>query len=121
MYMYVCKHMYTYVYLCVGMHYAYVCMYQFIHVYIYTFVLCMNTYTYVYACVHVRMSACVYMHICMCFHVYVYIYLCVRHNSSFRFFRDRVSLYSSGWPGTHNVEQASIKLVQIHLPLPPKC
>jgi hypothetical protein len=37
------------------------------------------------------------------------------------FFRDRVSLCSSGCPGTHFVDQAGLELREIHLPLPPKC
>ena len=36
------------------------------------------------------------------------------------FFRDRVSLYCFGaCPGTHSVDQAGLKLTEIHLPLPP--
>jgi hypothetical protein len=48
-------------------------------------------------------------------------------------FRDRVSLYSPGCPGTHFVDQAGLELrnspasasgvlgLEIHLPLSPKC
>ena len=35
-------------------------------------------------------------------------------------FLDRVSLYSTGCPGTHSVDQAGLEL-RIRLPLPPKC
>ena len=38
----------------------------------------------------------------------------------FVFFWDRVSLYSSGCPGPHFVDQAGLEL-RNHLPLPPKC
>jgi hypothetical protein len=34
-------------------------------------------------------------------------------------FRERVSLCSSGCPGTCSVDQASLGLTEIHLPLPP--
>ena len=36
-------------------------------------------------------------------------------------FQDRVSLCSSGWPGTHSVGEASLKLPWIHLLLLPEC
>uniref|UniRef100_A0A8C8ULV3 Uncharacterized protein n=1 Tax=Peromyscus maniculatus bairdii TaxID=230844 RepID=A0A8C8ULV3_PERMB len=36
-------------------------------------------------------------------------------------FRDRVSLCSSGYPGSHFVNQAGLELTEIHLPLPPNC
>ena len=39
----------------------------------------------------------------------------------FLVFWDRVSLCSSGLSGTSYIDQASIKLTEIHLPLPPKC
>ena len=44
------------------------------------------------------------------FFVFVLYYLC--HNDTFflMFFRDRVSLYSSGCPGTHFVDQAGLEL-----------
>lgn len=29
--------------------------------------------------------------------------------------------YSPGWPGTRFVDQASLELIEIHLPLSPKC
>ena len=35
------------------------------------------------------------------------------------FFPDRVSLCSPGCPGTHSVDQASLKLTEIYLLLPP--
>lgn len=37
------------------------------------------------------------------------------------FFLDRVSLHRSGCPGIYSVDQAGLKLTQIHLPLPPRC
>jgi hypothetical protein len=36
------------------------------------------------------------------------------------FFRDKVSLYSPGYPGTHFVDQAGLELRNPPLPLPPK-
>ena len=36
-------------------------------------------------------------------------------------FQDRVSLCSCGYPGTHYVDQADLKLTEIHLPLAPEC
>jgi hypothetical protein len=33
----------------------------------------------------------------------------------------QVSLCSPGYPGTHYVDQASLKLTEVHLPLPPEC
>ena len=36
-------------------------------------------------------------------------------------FQDRVFLYSLGCPGTCSVDQAGLKLAEIHLSLPPKC
>jgi hypothetical protein len=39
----------------------------------------------------------------------------------FLFVWDRVSLYSSGCPGTYYVDHAGLKLTEIHLPLPPEC
>ena len=37
----------------------------------------------------------------------------------FCFFRDRVSMYSPGCPGTHSVDQAGLNS-ETHLPLPPR-
>jgi hypothetical protein len=39
----------------------------------------------------------------------------------FFFFGDKVSLYSSDYPGTHHVDQADLELTEIYLTLPPKC
>jgi hypothetical protein len=36
-------------------------------------------------------------------------------------FKNRVSLYSSGCPRIHYIDQAGLKLTEIQLPLPPKC
>jgi hypothetical protein len=36
-------------------------------------------------------------------------------------FQDRDSLRSSGYTGTHFLDQAGFELIEIHLPLPPKC
>jgi hypothetical protein len=36
-------------------------------------------------------------------------------------FKDRVSLYSPGHPGTCYVGQAEFELTEICLPLPPEC
>lgn len=36
-------------------------------------------------------------------------------------FQDRASLCISGYPGTHCVAQAGLRLAEIRLPLPPKC
>jgi hypothetical protein len=36
-----------------------------------------------------------------------------------RGFRDRVSLCSPGYPGTHSVDQAGLELKKLCLPLPP--
>ena len=36
-------------------------------------------------------------------------------------FGDRVSLYISGCPGTHYVDQAGLELTENHLFLPPEC
>ena len=36
-------------------------------------------------------------------------------------FWDRVSLYNLGCPGTYSIDQAGLKLKEIHLPPPPKC
>jgi hypothetical protein len=50
-----------------------------------------------------------YAYICVCVCVYVYIYIYMYVYQSFFFFlvfRDRVSLCSSGCPGTHSVDQA---------------
>jgi hypothetical protein len=35
-------------------------------------------------------------------------------------FQDKVSLSSPGYPGTISVEQDGLKLLEIHLPLPPQ-
>jgi hypothetical protein len=77
-------------------------------------------------CVYMCCIAYVYMYIyllCvhMCVHVlYMYIYLlcahaCMSVHVGFFFvlffvFRDRVSLYSPGCPGTHSVDQAGLEL-----------
>ena len=37
------------------------------------------------------------------------------------FLETRVSLCSPVCPGTHSVDQAGLRLTEIHLPLPPKC
>lgn len=42
-------------------------------------------------------------------------------SSSSSHLKDRVSLYSPGWPGTWYVDQASFNFTEIHLPLPPQC
>jgi hypothetical protein len=34
-------------------------------------------------------------------------------------FQDRVSLCSPGCPGTQSVDQVGLKLIELHLPLPP--
>jgi hypothetical protein len=34
--------------------------------------------------------------------------------------QDRVSLCTLGCPGTHSVDQADLKFIEIHLPLPPE-
>jgi hypothetical protein len=36
-------------------------------------------------------------------------------------FRDRVSLYSPGCPGTHSVDQAGLELINPPASLPPEC
>jgi hypothetical protein len=36
-------------------------------------------------------------------------------------FQNRVSLCSPGCPKTHSVDQAGLKITEIHLPLPPEC
>ena len=41
--------------------------------------------------------------------------------SFFFFFWDRVSLCSPDCPRTHSIDQAGFELIEIHLPLPPKC
>jgi hypothetical protein len=47
-----------------------------------------------------------------CLGIFLYIHSFVSH---------RVSLCYPGWPDTHYVDQASLKLREIHLSLPPKC
>ena len=53
--------------------------------------------------------------------IYAHLYSSMTSPRHF-FFRNRVSLCnSSGCSGTHLVDQAGLKLIGIHLPLPPEC
>ena len=37
------------------------------------------------------------------------------------FFQDMVSLHNLGYPRIHSIDQAGPELIEILLPLPPKC
>jgi hypothetical protein len=47
---------------------------------------------------------------CFCFCLFVCLFIFWVFLFCFLFFRDRVSLYSSGCPGTHFVDQAGLEL-----------
>jgi hypothetical protein len=51
-----------------------------------------------------------------CLVVFLLLFVCL-----FVCFLDRISLCRPGWLGTHCVDQASLKIIEIHWPLPPKC
>jgi hypothetical protein len=90
-YIHIYTYIYTHIYICI-----YVCIYVYVYIDILFMYLCIMYYLFMYVC----------MYVCMYLFIYLFIYLLVL----VLVFRDRVSLYSPGCPGTRSVDQVGLGL-----------